>query len=302
MYGTRPKSTLGPLKCILMSHGLGGCRFLYTNICCELASRGFLVAALEHRDRSACHTFYYKTKADALKDIRSSIEFLHVNFGKNHYTKRNEQLKDRATECKEVMKFLKDLNEGIVPNNVMDETPLHKTSPINFKLNQLVGMLDLDNIVMMGHSFGAATALYTLSQHLEFKLGVLLDPWMFPVKNEQLESTITQPLLFVNTQTFHIEANIQSMSKLMDAKKEHQMFTIKHTTHENQTDTVLLVGYWLNWFMKKINPLKALKINNSLILKFFKDHLKYPENISDCLEILNKEVDNIELGLTKPWA
>lgn len=48
VYGAKPK-TDSQMKCVVMSHGLGGCRFLYSNICCELASRGFLVVALEHR-------------------------------------------------------------------------------------------------------------------------------------------------------------------------------------------------------------------------------------------------------------
>lgn len=76
----------------------------------------------------------------------------------------------------------------------------------------------------------------------------------------------------------------------------------RHTTHETQTDSVLLIGYWLNWFMKKLDPLLALKINNSLILRFTKRHINYPKDISDCDSFLGKEKENIEEGLTKPWA
>jgi len=34
---------------VLFSHGLAGIRTTYSSVCCELASHGFLVAALEHR-------------------------------------------------------------------------------------------------------------------------------------------------------------------------------------------------------------------------------------------------------------
>ena len=42
---------------IVMSHGLHGHRCVYSATCCDLASQGYVVAALEHKDRSACLTF-----------------------------------------------------------------------------------------------------------------------------------------------------------------------------------------------------------------------------------------------------
>lgn len=188
IYGAQPK-TDDPLKCIIMSHGLGGCRFLYSTICCELASRGFLVVALEHRwivtniifsfnitvlflsfrDHSACTTYYYANKADAENDKRSIVEFRHIQFGKDHYDRRNEQLKTKADECDKILEFLIQLNKGVVPYNVMDDAPVHKNADIKFDLSQLVGKLDVDNLIMMGHSFGAATSLYTLSRRKEFR-------------------------------------------------------------------------------------------------------------------------------------
>ncbi len=42
---------------IVFSHGLHGHRTVYSGICCDLASHGYIVAAIEHKDRSACLTF-----------------------------------------------------------------------------------------------------------------------------------------------------------------------------------------------------------------------------------------------------
>lgn len=38
-----------PLPVVVFSHGLAANRSLYSSICCQLASHGYLVAALEHR-------------------------------------------------------------------------------------------------------------------------------------------------------------------------------------------------------------------------------------------------------------
>lgn len=168
-------------------------------------------------------------------------------------------------------------------------------------LEDFSGRLDLDNLVIMGHSFGGATAINTLSVRKEFKYCILLDPWMFPIKDEQLHKKVQQPILFINTQTFHIDANVKAMAKFL-INDNRKMYTIKHTTHETQTDSPLIVGYWLNWFMKKLDPETAININNALILAFLYDCYKYPTDSNKLQTYLDKHKDNIEFGLTKPWA
>ncbi|XP_060522392.1 platelet-activating factor acetylhydrolase-like isoform X2 [Cylas formicarius] len=298
-YGAKPR-TEEKLKCVIMSHGLGANRFFYSNICCELASRGFLVVALEHKDQSACYTYYFQNASDAENDRKINLEFRYIKFGRDHYEKRNEQLKVRAAEFCAVLDYLIGLQRGEAPRNIMRNAP--DVASADVILEDFAGHLDLDSVTVMGHSFGAATALYALSIRKEFKQGILLDPWMFPVKGERLEEKVRQPLLFVNTQTFHIGSNVDAMAKML-TNADSEIYTIRHTTHESQTDSVLLIGYWLNWFMKKLDPLQALRINNCLILRFLNKTLGYPGDVRDCVDYLKvEEKENVERGLTKPWA
>jgi len=292
-------NTDNKLKCLMFSPGYASNRYLYSVACTELASRGYLVVTIEHKDGSACYTYYYKSKADAQTDTRAHIGVKLIKFGEGHYEERNKQAYQRTDECSRLLDFLIDLNNGTVPYNVLDDVKSNHN--INFKLEDLVGQIDLESLTMAGHSFGGATCLLTMSNRKEIKQGILLDPWMFPLKAESHLENITQPLLFVNTQTFHIQPSVNIMAKYLTSDKR-EMFTILHTTHESQTDTVVVLGYWLNWFMKKINPCVALRINNALMLQFLKKHTGHGESIEDCELYLQEEHGNIVSGLTKPWA
>ncbi|KAJ3646815.1 hypothetical protein Zmor_024385 [Zophobas morio] len=298
IYGSKPKLDK-KLKCIVLSHGLGAHRALYSNVCCELASRGYLVAALEHKGGSSCYTYYYKNKDDAENNIKAHVEYEQVQLGKNHFGQRKRQIGVRIKECNKALDFLLNLNKGQVPHNVIDDVPTDRK--IEFKLEDLVGKLDVDTLTMAGHSFGGATALLTLSQRPEFKQGLLLDPWMYPIKDDNLPEKVQQPLVFINTQTFHIVSNVQAMSKYL-TNNDRTMYTILHTTHEHQGDTAMLFGSWMNWFMKKLDPLVALKINNCLVLEFLDKYVGSPSDITDCREFLELEKPSYEVGLTKPWA
>ncbi|XP_071623678.1 platelet-activating factor acetylhydrolase 2, cytoplasmic isoform X6 [Heliangelus exortis] len=81
----KPCSTGYPL--IIFSHGLGAFRTLYSSVCLELASWGFVVAALEHRDHSASAT-YFCTAEDGREEW---IPYQQVPQGQKEFYFRKKQ-------------------------------------------------------------------------------------------------------------------------------------------------------------------------------------------------------------------
>lgn len=57
-----------------------------------------------------------------------------------------------------------------------------------------------------------------------FRVGIILDGWMFAIKNEALK--ISQPLLFLNTQTFHIKSNLAALKKIIDDGENRSVYTV----------------------------------------------------------------------------
>lgn len=257
---------------IVFSHGLGASRFFYSTICLEMASRGFVVAAVEHRDKSACSTFYYASPEERKSNKPTRVKFQRIPLGKNHLASRQKQVRHRAGECENTIDLLEKLNAGKQIENIMGGY---------FDLSQFKDRLDMSQLVMMGHSFGGGTALRALGNDSRFKVGVVLDAWVFSIKDdEDLLTKVTQPLIFINTQTFQIAPNVAVMQKFMEGgpaeKTERLAFTIRRSTHEQQSDTPFLVGSWQNLLMKKIDSATAMKINNHLILRFLQKHIGLP--------------------------
>ena len=84
--------------------------------------------------------------------------------------------------------------------------------------------MDLSNPVMCGHSFGGATTLMALATEPKFKTGIVLDGWLFPIRDEmELPSKVKQkPILFVNTESFLNEENLKKMETFSNSEIEEE--------------------------------------------------------------------------------
>ncbi|KAK9505274.1 hypothetical protein O3M35_009365 [Rhynocoris fuscipes] len=271
MWEALPLKNGKKLPVIVFSHGFGATRFISSTIGMELASWGYLVACIEHRESSASSTYYYESAEHRDRDQRTWIPHKKMEFGPDHYAVRNEQLHKRVGEIKKLITELEELNNGKATNILQS----------SLDMKHFQGTLDMSSLCLMGHSFGGATSLLTMANDDRPSCGVILDGWMFPLKEENIQ--IAKPLIFINTQTFHIESNIHSINKIVENNNgaEREVYTIMHTTHETQTDTPHIMGYWLNWFMTKLDPDVGTKINNHLTLIFLHQHLGIPPSVAD---------------------
>ncbi|KAM4701959.1 platelet-activating factor acetylhydrolase 2, cytoplasmic-like [Discoglossus pictus] len=250
---------------VIFSPGLRAIRTVYSAVCMELASQGFLVAVIEHRDGSACATYHYGDAPDEpLQEIW--VPFRKVEPGMKEFYLRNYQLHYRASECVRAVQTLRDIDIGKEVSNILQT---------DFILQSLKDRIDFGRVAVMGHSFGGASALLNLAKDNIFRCAVALDAWMFPLKNN-VYPHIQKPVLFINSETFQTAQNVQKMMRLKFENKENKILTVLGSDHQNQTDFAFLTGSLVNKIFGlngKIDPQQCMEVNVVAALNFLQKHL-----------------------------
>eukprot|EP01006_Ploeotia_vitrea_P047957 TRINITY_DN67179_c8_g5_i1.p1 TRINITY_DN67179_c8_g5~~TRINITY_DN67179_c8_g5_i1.p1 ORF type:complete len:459 (-),score=194.60 TRINITY_DN67179_c8_g5_i1:1523-2899(-) len=152
------------LPVIVFSHGLGATPCCYHATMLELASHGYLVAAVEHNDRSSAmirmrdgEVRYYTPLAD-LKEQRQATE----------YEVRHAQLMHRVSEVAWSLDHLAALNRGDRDDFPHEFYSTMSASHGRREPPDFTGRIDMGRVASMGHSFGGATA--TESARLDYRI------------------------------------------------------------------------------------------------------------------------------------
>jgi len=207
---------------VVFSHGMGCNRYAYSKVCYDLSSEGCVVAAVEHRDGSACHSSYFKDGQ------LTKIPHVALSSTEDEYAARNKQVNRRAEELSRALDLVNSLNEGVAPVNQLPAEAGHS-------LKAFSGMLDVRQAYLVGHSFGGSSVLLAASKDDRFKGTVAIDPWMFPVSEENF--SVTKPVLMINTELF---INDENLNKVKSVCRELSASVLEGAVHLVHTDAPLL--------------------------------------------------------------
>lgn len=220
---------------IVFSHGLGGSRTFYSTYCTSMASHGYVVAAVEHKDHSACWTYQLTEKNGELVEQPIKIKLIEKN-EKNEFKIRNQQVGKRVTECVKALNVLEQLNLGAVPEKVLIGN--------DFNWGQFKNKFIMASASVIGHSFGGATSLASSAYTTDFQKAIVLDGWMFPLDSTQQEQA-KQPTMFLNVGDWQWNENLDVMKKIIPHNEGNLVLTLNGAVHQCFSDFPFIFPLWL---------------------------------------------------------
>ncbi|KAF1809252.1 hypothetical protein P152DRAFT_403746 [Eremomyces bilateralis CBS 781.70] len=297
---------------MVFCHGLGGTRTVYSSVCGEFASYGFVVCAIEHRDGSGPRTIVLHEE-----EGEGSVEHLERNGVDHHprqrrrgwdkvdyiYSKynpddtaptseqgidkelRHAQLQLRLAEIEEAYNVLAKICNG--QGQEVANKNLRRKGYTGASSNGLQGIdwtlwkhrFHLDQATILGHSFGAATAISVLRHPARFPQiaqGVTYDIWSGPVHPSEPNPAhkIRSPLLGINSEAFmYWPSNFHTATALAAEARAQEapawLLTLRGTVHLSQSDFSLLYPTLTAGVMRATaDPQRAMDLNINATLEF----------------------------------
>lgn len=198
---------------LVFLHGLSCNRTASSGLCRDFASHGYIVFSLDHCDGSS----YYSQK-------KNGDEFMWKAQG--DFTEKRLYVDRLAVRRREVTDLIDDL---------------YKPDFLQKTLGFPEGVeLDLDKLILGGHSFGGCTAIVIANKDPRVKVLYGLDPWLWPIREDLDNGSIHLkiPQHYIITDEFERRCREYfSYSTSTFAKK-----SIKKSGHENEGEVIILLG------------------------------------------------------------
>lgn len=308
---------------IVFSHGMASRRTDYSQYCSELASRGYVVAAIEHRDGSCPGSLVMEADGSTRNIMHISAKQLQpspaIDTGLETPELKQMQLDFRQAEIEETIRTLRYINNG-------EGASMYKKNPRGEgrTLERWRNRLDMDHIVVGGHSYGATGALQTLkgapSESMPVVGAIILDPGK---SSGPLNTDIDVPTLVVHSNSwsrkfsvFFGQPHFDVVKNLVDGiiKRGHDAWflTSLETSHPSVTDAPLIEPMLLSWttgstisakegvhqyvkvsieFLEYLQTGKRTGILNEAVT-----HPEYDDDVRD-----KKRKENMDQNIAKYW-
>jgi platelet-activating factor acetylhydrolase len=280
-------------------------------LCGEFASYGFVVISMEHRDGSGPRTYInlpkgehagndkimHSPKDEAKGYSRMDYVFPHQNpldtmpgndLGVDMEL-RGAQIELRCAEIEEAYHVMTLIHDGEGETVAAANLRLKSQGQKGGNSRGLTGInwsswknrFHLQQVTMIGHSFGGATAVEVLRHQDRFPYigqGIIYDIWgeaILPPEDEP-EHRIKSPLLAINSEAFmYWPDNFKSVMTLCREAKDHDalvwLMTVRGSIHISQSDFSLLYPKLCSLFLKMtVNPRRAIDLNVNASLEFLK--------------------------------
>jgi platelet-activating factor acetylhydrolase len=243
---------------IIFSHGTVSTRTDYSHYAGELAARGYVVALLEHRDGSGPGSLI-KATAKGQKDkhvILFDESEVQTPDGQDIQIEdfHKAQLNFREAEIEEAVRVIKMINAGDGAKVFAENTYREGSTLAGWE-----GRLNVDEMIMAGHSYGATGALQALrngpNEKRPFKGAIILDPGK---SSGPLNRDINVPLLVVHSNSwsshssiFYGRAHFDTVKEIVVANNARGnpswFMTSLGTSHPSVTDAPLLEPFLLSF-------------------------------------------------------
>lgn len=184
----------GTLPCVVFTHGMAGMSQSYAHYLGSIASHGYVVAAVEHRDGSGPGTIIHSTDGSERKVWHLKREDLKSDPPMTELDLKAAQLNFREAEMSETIRLFARLNAGDAPIvNLKPDSPRQALPGFKHRLN-------LSAVTVAGHSYGATGAMQALksagTKAMPVIGGIALDPGK---GSGPLNSDIDVPLLVMQS-------------------------------------------------------------------------------------------------------
>jgi dienelactone hydrolase len=248
----------GGLPVILYSPPSGGDRTYNTVLVQQLASRGYLVATVDHT---------YSDDEVEFPDGRVAQRVL----GDDTAQQRTDEVAERDRDMRFVLDELTAIEHGVNPDAE------HRRLPAGLR-----GAMNLDEVGMLGMSLGGATAAATMLDDPRIKAGINLDGTLYgPV----VTAGLRRPFLLLSNAT-HNRGDDPSWAQFWNASTGWKRdFQLLGSTHASYFDAEVLfpqvasaIGVppvQLDAALGTIDPARAITVESTYVDAFFDRHLRH---------------------------